>query len=196
MNLNKLKYVSIAICCVVTALWTETQCMEEVSQPEKEISKNAQSSPTPEEEKCCSHWGISHWFSGIKEYTIDRCLLGGFGFNADDPDRAYITRKETSAGNYSVKTSDCCFVNEEVTPCLLCAADDNGGCVGALCCPVRTLLATISCPLVSLCHILSLPFVCCESTPHQTIRDYTLDMQRADADQARDRCGADVGGDG
>jgi hypothetical protein len=111
--------------------------------------QKAHSNTLKEEEKqSCSHWGLTRWLYGIKEYAIDRCLLSGKDFNYRDPERAYVLRREISNQEYEILDSSDCYI---------CVCSDGspalygiGGSVQALCC----------CPCVTMIHMLCLPFQC------------------------------------
>ena len=95
------------------------------------------------DDDCCTHWGLKHWFYGIKEYVIDRCLCcGECGFDPIDGDRAYI--QET----YHIITSDCWCVAYVTKP------DGADNC----------LTSTVCCPCSTLTHLICLPVACCYPT--------------------------------
>jgi isopenicillin N synthase-like dioxygenase len=48
MKLNKLKILSVAVCCLVIALWSETQCMDEIKSNNTEIHKIIKDLPSVE----------------------------------------------------------------------------------------------------------------------------------------------------
>ncbi len=120
-----------------------------------------------------SHWGLSHWASGIKEYMIDRCMIGVKEFNEVDTERAYILRREISSGRYDItKTTDCYCVG-----CCAYLCDNN---LGVSSTPDACLAATLCCPLASIIHLLCLPFELCHPSPntHTFTSTYITDRER------------------
>lgn len=99
---------------------------------------------------CCTHWGLKHWFYGIKEYIIDRCLCSAMcDFDPMDKDRAWIH------GTY---TTDCC-------------------CVCGNCCD-NPISGTLCFPLVATTHLLFLPCACCSSRRGQCYGTGSEEEQR------------------
>ena len=93
------------------------------------------------EDECCTHWGLKHWFYGIKEYIIDRCLCcGDCGFDPIDDDRAYIQEEP-----YRIVTSDCWCVAYVTKP----YGADN------------CLTSAVCCPCATLTHLICFPVACC-----------------------------------
>lgn len=97
-------------------------------------------------EKSYSHWGLSHWFSGITEY-FDRCCCCSTN---NDLDRKYITRSRDT-GNI-VGTSDCCFIAEGHK------SPSYKGCLD------NPITGTLCCPFAAIAHLCCLPCACCDSS--------------------------------
>lgn len=136
--------------------------------------QNDQSSPIKEEEKCCSHWGLSRWLYGIKEYR-DRCLLDRKDFERRDPERAYIVR-QSSKPDEIMESSDCCYcaclhANSE-TCCVRCAGICCVVCLMGSDSCIECCIPTLCCPFATITHILCLPFQCCYCAPNQTFLSY------------------------
>lgn len=154
MMKNKFKIIHINI--VFLAFCSDTFCME-VS---KEKIENA------EPNAGCSHWGLTHWVSGIKEYAIDRCLCDESeerGFKPIDTSRIYTIKY--GEGLYS--TSDCLCVPACNTLCTCMVFEDHPPS------PQGLYFGTICCPIASLLQIISLSWLCCMPTPSDTC---TLDV--------------------
>lgn len=102
---------------------------------------------------CDEHWGFSRWVSGIGEY-LSRCLCCDDGY--DDGKRAYI--RKDSKGNI-IESSDCYCIGWT-------GGEDN-------CDNANPIGVAICCPIVSTCHLLTLPGVllCCCSED-QCIQTY------------------------
>lgn len=118
----------------------------------------------PEEtDKNCSHWGLSHWFSGIGEY-LERCLCCE---NAIDENRAHITKQTHRLRGREeeriVGTSDCfcLYPNVDYDTCR-----DPAECDGWCDNPIG---GTLCCPFVALGHLCCLPCALCCCSKNQNI---------------------------
>ena len=128
----------------------------------KTESPNKQDSLAQEEKKCCPHWGLTRWLYGIKEYMIDRCLLGGKDFNAQDSERAYVLRRQISSEHYEIiHSSDC--------RCCVCADGSYDPTPGYN----KIFTYTLCCPIITMMHMVCLPFQCCYCERDQTLISYT-----------------------
>ena len=110
------------------------------------------------------HWGLTQWFCGIKEYTIDRCLCCARNdFDPRDPDRMF--------GNDIEKmTTNCCCINVcSSTTCLF----NNP--IGGLLCLVFAIPT----------HLLYLPLACCSSSKETGFKSYTLTEEENRKDQEK-----------
>lgn len=109
------------------------------------------------------HWGLTQWFCGIKEYTIDRCLCCAENdFDPRDPDRMF--------GNDIEKmTTNCwCIYTWASINCLF-----NNPIGGLLCLPFAIPM-----------HLLCLPLACCSCSKETGYKSYiTEDGTRKDQDK-------------
>lgn len=134
MNINKLKFMSIVFCCFVLALCSEIKCMDEKTDKES-----------------YSHWGLSHWVSGIGEY-FQRCCCCNY-----DDSRLEGAYGVWDDGKY-ISTSDCWCVSIDGARPGTGSSCDN---------PV---IGTLCFPFVALAHLSCLPFaLCCPSENRLTI---------------------------
>lgn len=108
-----------------------------------------------DEEGCCPHWGLSHWFSGIGEY-IQICFCM--------PPNKKNGKYEKQHSNYNRIYSDCFFEHRGVC-CGDCNVKDN---VCAHACS-----AILCCPWAALTHLCCLPCACCECSPRDPEYVYT-----------------------
>lgn len=106
----------------------------------------------------CSHWGLSHWISGIGEY-FSRCLCCSTVDNyfCDDEyrERQFFV---ASPGGHNPSYSNCFCVDQSHHADNLCCLPNGGLCD-------NPISGTIFCPIVTIGHLLSVPFVllCCSS---------------------------------
>ncbi len=102
----------------------------------KEKEAFIQNNDSDSDKSNCTHWGITRWFYGIKEYLVDRPCGN---FEIVDYDRTYCAEVESI-----IITTDC-----------LAYVGYNQ----ILCSPIIDMI--ICCPLATSCHLLCLPFACC-----------------------------------
>jgi TPR repeat protein len=100
-------------------------------------------------QKKCSHWGLSHWCSGVGEYFQICC-----GTKPDTKDARYVKHYQVgdNSGRKPIKTtvtSDCYFT---------CANEsgDQDSCA-----------ACVFCPIVALAHLCCLPCACVQCSEAQ-----------------------------
>lgn len=108
----------------------------------KQVTKQSdQKDASKPDEDGCTHWGLTRWVYGIKEYVIDRCICCTMcSFNHMDEDRAY---RDDQNG----VTTDCFCVG--LAPCY-------GGCLHN-----NIVTGTLCFPLATTVHLLCLPCACC-----------------------------------
>src|SRR5437868_4766919 len=112
---------------------------------------------------CCDHWGLQHWFCGIKEYVIDRCLcFGKFKFNSKDENKVFESSDKQMY-------SDCCCV----------AIFGFGDCENYV---YNNPIGGILClPFAATMHLLCLPFACCSHKEENAVFGPT--QRKNDAEQ-------------
>lgn len=147
-----LKICFLSVLYISCAIAMDDEDKNQLHVTHKIESHNAQDIDTPEEKKCCPHWGLTRWLWGIKEYTIDRWILCENDFNHSDPERAYIA--------VSGRSSDC-FMDEGYF-CNPCYAYNK---YGPYNCFLSCCSSLLCCPFVTITHILCLPYQCCLCTP-------------------------------
>lgn len=116
--------------------------------------------PQIKRKKECTHWGLSRWVSGIGEY-IDRCLgCNSHRYPYDNVDRKYVTNYKSGQRKES---SDCWCVNMDANN------SEGGFCQNEGTAPI---CLTLCCPVVTTCHLLTLPFALCDCSKNQDIETY------------------------
>ncbi len=105
---------------------------------QRSLLQNRKVAEDVEDNRRTTHWGFSHWVSGIGEY-FERCLCCGI---AEKTDGVYI-HNITRNGHTSSHSTDCFLVDPDTGWC------DN------------PITGTLYCPLVAISHFCCLPIVAC-----------------------------------
>lgn len=110
------------------------------------LKSQHRSSTSAKEKESCSHWGLTRWAFGIKEYTEEM-------FNCYSSKQWYFDNKTEKSYSYSSSYSR--MPEDPTTNCWLEAWTGGYG-RGSFCC----------CPCATLIHLCCLPCACCCITPY------------------------------
>lgn len=142
-------YKNLSVIMIILSIFSlNSYSMQKEKLPALFLDANEEDAPSEEtpiikekEVPYCSHWGLSHWVSGVKEYFC--CCLH------DSKNGRFVHHYPSKDGkSESIVTSDLFF---NIGSCLHC---DYWGL--AICC------FPCLCPLPILCHLCCLPLACCE----------------------------------